>query len=148
MWPSGNIHMCTTDNAVNVKEANALGPGAIVLQAACEGPTTLERDNLNPHAALTIATCVTAVNFLSGRPRPHFPIVHCQSWPDKVVEAVRIGSFSTTAVLSHWTRTAESNRIVRFLSGPTLPSRLIRNGSGLVHETGEWLLEVLHNDEK
>ncbi|KAJ5472939.1 hypothetical protein N7530_006940 [Penicillium desertorum] len=112
MWPSGNMHMCTTDNAINVKEANALGPGAIVLQAACEGSTTLERDNLDPHAALTIATCVMAVNFLSGRLCPHILIVHCQSWPDKVVGAVCIGSFSTTAVLSHWTRTAESNRIV------------------------------------
>ncbi|OQE24063.1 hypothetical protein PENFLA_c010G10901 [Penicillium flavigenum] len=73
-WP---IHMCTTDNAVNVKEANALGPGAIVLQTACEGSTIIECDNLDPHAALTIATCVMAMNFLSGRPRPHFPIVHC-----------------------------------------------------------------------
>ncbi|KAJ6178863.1 hypothetical protein N7519_009324 [Penicillium mononematosum] len=86
--PSGNVHMCTTDNAINVKKANALGPGAIVLQAACEGSTTLECDNLDPHASLTIATCVMAVDFLSGQPRPHFLIVHCQPWPDEVVRTV------------------------------------------------------------
>jgi hypothetical protein len=66
-------NVCTTDNAINVKEANAHGPGAIVLQAACEDLPP----SLDAHAALTIATCVVAVNFLSGQPRPHFPTIHC-----------------------------------------------------------------------
>ncbi|CAP85670.1 hypothetical protein PCH_Pc20g03410 [Penicillium rubens Wisconsin 54-1255] len=112
-------NVCTTDNAINVKEANAHGPGAIVLQAACEDLPP----SLDAHAALTIATCVVAVNFLSG-------------------------SFSTTAALIRWSRTAENNRIAHLFLVPTFPSRLIRRGSGLVHRTGGRMLEVFNDVEK
>jgi hypothetical protein len=40
-------NVCTTDNAINVKEANAHGPGAIVLQAACEDLPPITRRPLH-----------------------------------------------------------------------------------------------------